>query len=70
MAHQCEGMIKLSKKLAKEVGLEKPEDRCHAWASYVCEDCDKHFCHNHIDRSKHKCDDSVKGCHSIWKNGA
>ena len=59
----CQGKIKLPKRLIAE-GVK---DDCHAFASQYCEDCGKEFCHNHIDRDKHKCDDSVKGCHSIWK---
>jgi len=30
-----------------------------------CEDCGKKFCQIHADRDKHKCDDSIKGCHSM-----
>lgn len=60
---QCNGKIKLAKKYIKE-GIE---DNCHAYASEFCEDCGKEFCHNHINRDKHKCDDSVKGCHGTLK---
>jgi hypothetical protein len=41
---------------------------CANYGTFHCEDCGKVFCRWHIDRVKHKCDDSVKGCHSIWKS--
>lgn len=63
MTELCEGKILLTKKLLKE-GVT---NECHNHATMYCEDCGKLFCRYHIDRDKHKCDDSIKGCHSIWK---
>jgi len=40
---------------------------CHHFGLEYCEDCGKYYCHNHINRDKHNCDDSVKGCHGIWR---
>ena len=40
---------------------------CLNYASRFCEDCGKEFCHIHINRNNHECDDSIEGCHSIWK---
>jgi predicted nucleic acid binding AN1-type Zn finger protein len=54
----CQGKIKLDKKY---IGIM--DDGCHNSATEFCEDCGKHFCHRHINRDKHECDDSVKGCH-------
>jgi hypothetical protein len=48
-------------------GHNKKRQTCAAYATHICEDCGKVFCHNHINRDKHFCDDSVKGVHSIWK---
>lgn len=59
----CAGKIHLSKRLLND-GVT---DECLNLASQICEDCGKRFCHHHINRDKHKCDDSVKGAHSIWK---
>jgi hypothetical protein len=63
MTETCYGKVKLTKKDRQE-GME---DSCHAYGSEHCEDCGKTYCHHHINRDKHKCDDSVKGTHSIWK---
>jgi hypothetical protein len=40
---------------------------CNNPADSYCEDCGKNTCDKHASRDKHPCDDSVKGCHSIWK---
>ena len=40
---------------------------CLARTDDVCEDCGKAYCMKHADRCRHSCDDSVPGCHSIWK---
>lgn len=50
-------------------GMNKP-DRCYYCnepADTYCEDCGKSTCDKHASRDKHPCDDSVPGCHSIWK---
>jgi hypothetical protein len=56
----CQGEIYLPKRLRGEV-----DNKCHNIATEICEDCGKAFCHRHINRDKHKCDDSVKGCHGM-----
>ena len=66
MGKLCQGRVKIPKKLQEELG--RPDDSCFAYGNHICEDCGKLFCHSHINRNKHKCDDSVKGCHSIWKD--
>ena len=63
MAELCNGNIKLPKWVIKK-GVK---DSCAAFGSQICEDCGKLYCHNHINRDKHKCDDSVKGCHGTLK---
>jgi len=50
------GNVKISKKF-REVGMI--DDKCHAYAVEVCEDCGKAYCHNHCNRDKHKCDDKL-----------
>ena len=42
---------------------------CKNKSTSICEDCGKPVCNKHCDRDKHPCNDSVKGCHSIWKEG-
>lgn len=64
MSQICEGKIKLTNK-DRANGII--DDSCHNYASQICEDCGKGLCHNHINRDKHKCDDSIKGVHGIWK---
>jgi hypothetical protein len=49
----CNGKIKLPKRLVKE-GVE---DGCHTIATKLCQNCGKHFCHNHI--KKHACYDDL-----------
>jgi predicted nucleic acid binding AN1-type Zn finger protein len=41
---------------------------CRKRATEHCEDCGKVYCKKHDGRVEHACDDSVKGCHSIWKH--
>jgi hypothetical protein len=47
-------------------------DFCDNKTDDICEDCMKYTCRKHCNRgtgkNDHKCDDSVKGNHSIWKN--
>jgi uncharacterized UBP type Zn finger protein len=40
---------------------------CKESSTSICEDCGKSTCDRHGDRGKHPCDDSIPGCHSIWK---
>ncbi len=48
-------------------GINFKEEQCGRNSFDICEDCGKPVCFFHGGRDKHKCDDSVKGCHSIWK---
>ena len=64
----CKGKVKIIDTLYLnecKINGFPPDDTCHNYASQCCEDCGKWFCRKHIDRDKHKCDDSVKGCHSM-----
>ena len=61
MLSQCQGKIKLTK---KEIAQGITDDSCHNTGAWHCEDCSKMFCRHHINRDRHECDDSVKGCHS------
>lgn len=59
----CSGTIKIPKKLIAE-GMD---DKCNNFGTEYCEDCGRNFCHKHINRDKHKCDDSIQGCHGVLK---
>lgn len=41
---------------------------CKEKGFIICEDCGKWLCKKHCNRDKHDCDDSVKGCHGIWRD--
>ena len=53
MTTQCNGSIYLPNRL-----IDKGVDnRCHNFAYKLCSYCGKYYCHNHITRSKHLCDE-------------
>ena len=61
MINLCSGKVKVSKKFREEQlkAFGVCDDKCYAYAKYICEGCGKPFCHNHLSSDKHKCNDSV-----------
>lgn len=62
MTRLCQANIKISKKLALELGRpDELKDTCYNWATQVCEDCGKSFCRHHNGRMHgiDKCEDTI-----------
>jgi len=50
------------------IGTNFSGERCKKHSHDICEDCGNPVCFFHSGRKEHDCDDSVEGCHSIWKH--
>jgi hypothetical protein len=59
MTELCNGRVKISKALMRELGYTSQDDRCFSFAKHRCEQCGKLYCKAHIN--KHVCIENQDG---------